>query len=127
MELAKPIFLVAQASATISPNCHQQVTSNILPLTNALIQDFIAQPLDQNQAPTEFSIAMAIINVTNGKCPLWFINNMPNSIKLGPNPLVAITKHTLESVAVQKPDSHNHVSVATSDHDFTNHKHHQAG
>uniref|UniRef100_A0A915IWM7 Uncharacterized protein n=1 Tax=Romanomermis culicivorax TaxID=13658 RepID=A0A915IWM7_ROMCU len=47
---------------------------------------------------------------------------MQNSIKLRPNQLVAVTKHTLESVAVPKPDSDIRISIATSDRDLTNHK-----
>uniref|UniRef100_A0A915JUB7 Uncharacterized protein n=1 Tax=Romanomermis culicivorax TaxID=13658 RepID=A0A915JUB7_ROMCU len=95
-ELAKPIFLFAQASVSILPNCQQWVTCTIFPSTLVSIPDLIIQSLTTNQVAIEFPIDTPIVNVTNGKCPPLFVNNMPNSIKLRPNQLTAMAKHMLE-------------------------------
>uniref|UniRef100_A0A915JIE2 Uncharacterized protein n=1 Tax=Romanomermis culicivorax TaxID=13658 RepID=A0A915JIE2_ROMCU len=98
-DLARPIFLVAQASVSISRNCQQWVTGTIFPLTSASIPHLIVQPLSNNQVAMEFPIETAIVNVTNGTCPLLVVNNTPNSTKLQPNQLLAKTlQHTLETV-----------------------------
>uniref|UniRef100_A0A915KHV9 Uncharacterized protein n=1 Tax=Romanomermis culicivorax TaxID=13658 RepID=A0A915KHV9_ROMCU len=118
-ELVEPIFRIAQASLSILRNCQQWVTSTILPSTLASIPDFIIQPLPNNQVATKFPIETAIVNITNGRCPLLFINNTPNSIKLRPNQLLAAAKHTLE------PAAHSidfQVATTTLDCDLTNHE-----
>uniref|UniRef100_A0A915J210 Vitellogenin n=1 Tax=Romanomermis culicivorax TaxID=13658 RepID=A0A915J210_ROMCU len=99
-ELAKPIFLQAHASITIVPNSEQWVTGTVFPPMSALIPNLIVQSLTNNQVSTEFPVETGIINITNGTCPLLFIDNMPNSIKLCPNRLVTVAEHMLESVAV---------------------------
>uniref|UniRef100_A0A915KAG3 Uncharacterized protein n=1 Tax=Romanomermis culicivorax TaxID=13658 RepID=A0A915KAG3_ROMCU len=64
-ELAEPIFLVAQASVSISPYCQQWVTSTI-PTTTATIPDIIVQPLPTNSIAVELPIETPLINITNG-------------------------------------------------------------
>uniref|UniRef100_A0A915K9R1 Uncharacterized protein n=1 Tax=Romanomermis culicivorax TaxID=13658 RepID=A0A915K9R1_ROMCU len=64
---------------------------------------------------------MAVVDITNGKYPLLFINNTPNSIKLRLNQLVVIAKHRLESVAVPTVDNSSHLSTAMWDWDLTDH------
>uniref|UniRef100_A0A915I439 Uncharacterized protein n=1 Tax=Romanomermis culicivorax TaxID=13658 RepID=A0A915I439_ROMCU len=68
-ELAELIFLVAQVSISISPNCQQWVTGAIFPSTSTPIPDLIVQELPNNQVATEFPIETAIVNITNGRCP----------------------------------------------------------
>uniref|UniRef100_A0A915JXP3 Uncharacterized protein n=1 Tax=Romanomermis culicivorax TaxID=13658 RepID=A0A915JXP3_ROMCU len=118
-ELAVPIFLVAQVSVSISPHCEQWVNSTAFPTTTASIPHVIVQPLATNNVAAELPIETAIVNVTNGHCPLLFINNTPNSIKLCPNQLIAIAKHMLghteSSVDCQ-------VATAATDRDLTDHK-----
>uniref|UniRef100_A0A915J5V1 WW domain-containing protein n=1 Tax=Romanomermis culicivorax TaxID=13658 RepID=A0A915J5V1_ROMCU len=118
-ELAEPIFLVAQELVSISPHCQQWVNSNIFPTTTTTIPDVIVQPLATNSVAAELPIETAIVNVTNGHCPLLFINNMLNSIKLRPNHLIAMAKHTLGHT-----ESPVHCQVATTavDHDLTDHE-----
>uniref|UniRef100_A0A915IA85 Uncharacterized protein n=1 Tax=Romanomermis culicivorax TaxID=13658 RepID=A0A915IA85_ROMCU len=81
--------------------------------------DLIVQRLPNNQVATKFLIETAIVNITNNTCPLLFINNMSNSIKPRQNQLLAVAKHTLESVAI--PNDFQ-VAAATSDHDLTDHE-----
>uniref|UniRef100_A0A915KGD1 Uncharacterized protein n=1 Tax=Romanomermis culicivorax TaxID=13658 RepID=A0A915KGD1_ROMCU len=69
-KLTKPIFLVAQASLSISPNCQQWVTGTIFPSTSASIPDLIIQPLLNNQVAMEFPIENTIFYITNGRCLL---------------------------------------------------------
>uniref|UniRef100_A0A915JBH7 Peptidase A2 domain-containing protein n=1 Tax=Romanomermis culicivorax TaxID=13658 RepID=A0A915JBH7_ROMCU len=94
-ELAEPIFLLAQVSVSISPHCQQWVNSTVFPTTTATIPDMIVQPLSTNSVAVELPIETAIINVTNSHCPLLFVNNTSNSIKLRPNQLIPVAKHTL--------------------------------
>uniref|UniRef100_A0A915KRH7 Uncharacterized protein n=1 Tax=Romanomermis culicivorax TaxID=13658 RepID=A0A915KRH7_ROMCU len=65
MELAEPIFLVAQASISISPNCQQWVAGTVFPSTTTSIPDLIVQPLPNNQVAMEFPIETTIVNITN--------------------------------------------------------------
>uniref|UniRef100_A0A915KQZ7 Peptidase A2 domain-containing protein n=1 Tax=Romanomermis culicivorax TaxID=13658 RepID=A0A915KQZ7_ROMCU len=118
-ELAKPIFFIAQASVSIWPNCQQFVTSTLFPSTSASIPNLIVQPLPNNQVATEIPIKTAIVNITNGMFLLLFVNNTPNSIKLRPNQLLALAKHTLESVA---HFDDFHVTATTLDCNLTNHE-----
>uniref|UniRef100_A0A915J2A9 Uncharacterized protein n=1 Tax=Romanomermis culicivorax TaxID=13658 RepID=A0A915J2A9_ROMCU len=90
MELAKPIFLIAQVSVSISPDCQQWVTSTIFPTTTATIPHVIVQPLPTNSMAAELPIETAVVNVTNSRCPLLFVNNTRNSIKLHSNQLLAV-------------------------------------
>uniref|UniRef100_A0A915JLK9 Peptidase A2 domain-containing protein n=1 Tax=Romanomermis culicivorax TaxID=13658 RepID=A0A915JLK9_ROMCU len=53
MKLSEPIFLIAQASFSISPHCQQWVTSTIFPMTTATIPDVIVQPLPTNSVTPE--------------------------------------------------------------------------
>uniref|UniRef100_A0A915KVH9 Reverse transcriptase/retrotransposon-derived protein RNase H-like domain-containing protein n=1 Tax=Romanomermis culicivorax TaxID=13658 RepID=A0A915KVH9_ROMCU len=122
--LAKSFLSVAYNNVLeeIPEEDRQWVSSTIFPLTSTLIPNLIVQQLHQDQVIMEYPIETAIVNITNGKCPLLFVNNRPNSIKLCPNQLVAITKHMLESMAVQILDNGIHVSVAASDCNLTNHE-----
>uniref|UniRef100_A0A915HWX8 Uncharacterized protein n=1 Tax=Romanomermis culicivorax TaxID=13658 RepID=A0A915HWX8_ROMCU len=65
-ELAEPIFLVAQASVSISPHCQPWVTSTVFPTSTATVSDMIVQPLPTNSSTLELPIETAIINITNG-------------------------------------------------------------
>uniref|UniRef100_A0A915KWS5 Uncharacterized protein n=1 Tax=Romanomermis culicivorax TaxID=13658 RepID=A0A915KWS5_ROMCU len=116
--LTKPIFLVAQVSVLISPHCQQWVNSTVFPTTTATIPDVIVQPLATNRVAAGLPIETAIINVTNGHCPLLFINNMLNSIKLSLNQLMAMVKqmlgHAQSSVDCQ-------VATAAADPNLTDH------
>uniref|UniRef100_A0A915L4X2 Uncharacterized protein n=1 Tax=Romanomermis culicivorax TaxID=13658 RepID=A0A915L4X2_ROMCU len=94
-ELAEPIFLVAQVSTSISPHSQQWVNSTVFPTTTATIPDVIVQLLATSNIGAELPIETAIVSIKNGQCPLFFINNTPNSIKLRPNQLIAMAKHTL--------------------------------
>uniref|UniRef100_A0A915L4V9 Uncharacterized protein n=1 Tax=Romanomermis culicivorax TaxID=13658 RepID=A0A915L4V9_ROMCU len=89
--------------------------STVFPTTTATIPDVIVQL----PATAELPIETAIVNVTNGHCPLLFTNNSPNSIKLRPNQLIAMAKHTLHH-----PESSVDCQVATTtaDHDLTDHE-----
>uniref|UniRef100_A0A915KG79 Uncharacterized protein n=1 Tax=Romanomermis culicivorax TaxID=13658 RepID=A0A915KG79_ROMCU len=118
-ELAEPIFLVAQVSTSISPHCQQWVKGTIFPMTTVTIPDLIVQPLATNNVATELPIETAIINVTNGHCPLLFIKNMPNCIKPRPNQLILMAKHTL---GYAEPYADCQVATAASDHDLTDHQ-----
>uniref|UniRef100_A0A915K9S5 Uncharacterized protein n=1 Tax=Romanomermis culicivorax TaxID=13658 RepID=A0A915K9S5_ROMCU len=69
-ELAELTFLIAQVSISISPNCQQWVTGAIFPSTSTSVPDLIVQGLPNNQVATEFPIETAIVNITNGRCPL---------------------------------------------------------
>uniref|UniRef100_A0A915KVP8 Uncharacterized protein n=1 Tax=Romanomermis culicivorax TaxID=13658 RepID=A0A915KVP8_ROMCU len=69
-KLDEPIFLMAQASVSISPNHQQWVTDTVFPLTSTTIPDLIVQPLPNNQVATEFPIETAIVYIANGMCPL---------------------------------------------------------
>uniref|UniRef100_A0A915JNE2 Uncharacterized protein n=1 Tax=Romanomermis culicivorax TaxID=13658 RepID=A0A915JNE2_ROMCU len=60
-----------------------------------------------------------MVNVTNGQCPLLFINNTPNSIKLHWNQLIAIAKHTLGHAELY---ADRQVATAASDRDLTIHE-----
>uniref|UniRef100_A0A915KW23 Uncharacterized protein n=1 Tax=Romanomermis culicivorax TaxID=13658 RepID=A0A915KW23_ROMCU len=64
-------------------------------MTTATIPDVIVQPLATYNKAAKLPIETAMVNVTKGHCPLLFINNMPNSIKLCLNQLIAMAKHTL--------------------------------
>uniref|UniRef100_A0A915J6C3 Vitellogenin n=1 Tax=Romanomermis culicivorax TaxID=13658 RepID=A0A915J6C3_ROMCU len=97
-DLAEQIFLIAQASISVSPNCQQWVTGTVFPLTSPSIPHLIVQPLPKNQVAIEFPMETVVVNITNSRCPLSFVNNTPNRIKLRPNQLLAIAKHTLESI-----------------------------
>uniref|UniRef100_A0A915JXW5 Uncharacterized protein n=1 Tax=Romanomermis culicivorax TaxID=13658 RepID=A0A915JXW5_ROMCU len=55
-------------------------------------------------------------------CPVLFVKNTPNSIKLRPNQLVAVPKHTLEFVAVSSSTNDISIAVAASDPGLTNHE-----
>uniref|UniRef100_A0A915K182 RNA-directed DNA polymerase n=1 Tax=Romanomermis culicivorax TaxID=13658 RepID=A0A915K182_ROMCU len=118
-ELAKPIFLVAQASVFISSHCQQWITSTVFPTTTPTIPNVIIQPLPTNSEATKLPIKTAIINVTNSQCLLLFDNNMLNSIKLGPNQLITVAKHALGPT-----ENHTNCQVATpaADGDLTNHE-----
>uniref|UniRef100_A0A915I5J6 Peptidase A2 domain-containing protein n=1 Tax=Romanomermis culicivorax TaxID=13658 RepID=A0A915I5J6_ROMCU len=94
-QLAKPIFLIIQASVSISPHCQQWLTSTIFPSTTATIPRVIVQPLTTNNIAAEFPMETSILNITNSKCLLLLANNTSNSIKLGPNQLIAVEKHAL--------------------------------
>uniref|UniRef100_A0A915I090 Peptidase A2 domain-containing protein n=1 Tax=Romanomermis culicivorax TaxID=13658 RepID=A0A915I090_ROMCU len=61
-KLAKPIFLVPQASVSISPHCQQWVNSTVFPTTTATIPDVIVQPLAANNIAPELPIETAIVN-----------------------------------------------------------------
>uniref|UniRef100_A0A915J876 Uncharacterized protein n=1 Tax=Romanomermis culicivorax TaxID=13658 RepID=A0A915J876_ROMCU len=74
------------------------VTGTIFPSTSISISDQIIQPLPNNQVTTEFPIKTAIVNITNGRYPLLFVNNTMNRIKLRPNQLLAMAKYKLEPV-----------------------------
>uniref|UniRef100_A0A915ILW1 Uncharacterized protein n=1 Tax=Romanomermis culicivorax TaxID=13658 RepID=A0A915ILW1_ROMCU len=73
----------------------QWVTSTVFPTTTITIPDVIVQPLPTNSIATELPIETTVVNITNSQCPLVFVNNMPNSIKLHPNQLLAVAKHVL--------------------------------
>uniref|UniRef100_A0A915I425 Uncharacterized protein n=1 Tax=Romanomermis culicivorax TaxID=13658 RepID=A0A915I425_ROMCU len=90
--------------------------------TDVSIPDLIVQPTKEADSNNEFPVETSIINITNVNCPLFFVNNTPNCIKLRPNQIIAVAKHTLESVAAPIQDSDIRVSVATSDHDLTDHE-----
>uniref|UniRef100_A0A915HPA7 Uncharacterized protein n=1 Tax=Romanomermis culicivorax TaxID=13658 RepID=A0A915HPA7_ROMCU len=94
----------------------QWETDMVFPLTSALIPNLIIQPLTNQQVPTEFLVETAIVNITDGMCPLLFINNRPNSIKLGPNQPIIVAKQTSESIPVSNNIS---MAVAASDHNIT--------
>uniref|UniRef100_A0A915JAN9 Uncharacterized protein n=1 Tax=Romanomermis culicivorax TaxID=13658 RepID=A0A915JAN9_ROMCU len=64
-ELAKPIFLIAQASVSISPHCQQWMTSTVFTTTTATIPQLIVQLLATNNVAQQFPIETAIVNVTN--------------------------------------------------------------
>uniref|UniRef100_A0A915IZF3 Uncharacterized protein n=1 Tax=Romanomermis culicivorax TaxID=13658 RepID=A0A915IZF3_ROMCU len=119
MVLAEPIFLVAQASISILPNCQPWVTGTPFPSTSILIPNLIIQPMTNNQVAREFPVETAIVNITNGSCPLLFFNNKPNNIKLQPNQLISITKHMLESVSVSNDLS---IAATASIHNLTDHE-----
>uniref|UniRef100_A0A915L9F1 Uncharacterized protein n=1 Tax=Romanomermis culicivorax TaxID=13658 RepID=A0A915L9F1_ROMCU len=74
-QLAKPIFLIAQISVSISPHCQQWVTSTIFPTTTATIPDVIVQPLPTDSVASELPIETAVVNVTNSQCLLLYVNN----------------------------------------------------
>uniref|UniRef100_A0A915J6F1 Uncharacterized protein n=1 Tax=Romanomermis culicivorax TaxID=13658 RepID=A0A915J6F1_ROMCU len=118
-KLAEPIFLVAQASVFIWPHCQQWVTSTVFPTTTATIPYVIVQPLPTSSVAVELPIETIIVNITNGQCLLLFVNNMPNSIKLCPNQVLAVAKHLLRFM-----ETHIDCQVATpaADRDLTNHK-----
>uniref|UniRef100_A0A915I1A1 Uncharacterized protein n=1 Tax=Romanomermis culicivorax TaxID=13658 RepID=A0A915I1A1_ROMCU len=97
----------------------QWVTGKVFPSTHASVPDLMVQPLPNNQVATDFPIKTPIVNITNGMCPVLFVNNTPNSIKLRPNQLLAIAKHKLESIATLDDF---HVATATSDCDLTDHQ-----
>uniref|UniRef100_A0A915KVQ2 Uncharacterized protein n=1 Tax=Romanomermis culicivorax TaxID=13658 RepID=A0A915KVQ2_ROMCU len=118
-ELAEPIFLIAQVSVSISPHCQQWVNSTVFPTTTATIPDVVVQPLSTNSIAAELPIQTAIINVTNGHCPLLFINNTRNSIKLRPNQLIPVAKHTLGQA---KSAIVCQVATTAADHDLTDHE-----
>uniref|UniRef100_A0A915HU36 Uncharacterized protein n=1 Tax=Romanomermis culicivorax TaxID=13658 RepID=A0A915HU36_ROMCU len=118
-ELAEPIFLVAQVSISICPNCQQWVIGTIFPPMIVSIPDVIIQPLTTNHIATEFPIETAIINDTNRKCSLLLVNNMPNSIKLYPNQLIPVSKHALEYTV--NPTDHQ-VATTAVDRDLTDHE-----
>uniref|UniRef100_A0A915I6L4 Uncharacterized protein n=1 Tax=Romanomermis culicivorax TaxID=13658 RepID=A0A915I6L4_ROMCU len=117
-ELATPIFLIAQASVSILPNCQQWVTSTVFPPTIITIPDVIVQPLTTNSVALEFPIETVIVNNTNGKCLLLFVNNTQNSIKLRPNQLIAVAKHALEQAKIATDCQ---VAAAAADCDLTDH------
>uniref|UniRef100_A0A915KQW9 Uncharacterized protein n=1 Tax=Romanomermis culicivorax TaxID=13658 RepID=A0A915KQW9_ROMCU len=79
----------------------------------------IVQLLSTNSVATELPIETAIINIINGHCPLLFINKTPNSIKLCPNQLIAMVKHTLGQA--ESPIDCQ-VATAAADGDLTDHK-----
>uniref|UniRef100_A0A915HX66 Uncharacterized protein n=1 Tax=Romanomermis culicivorax TaxID=13658 RepID=A0A915HX66_ROMCU len=60
-----------------------------------------------------------MVNITNGKCPLLIFNNMPNSIKLCPNQLIAVAKHMLR---LTDTFIDCQVAMATADRDLTDHE-----
>uniref|UniRef100_A0A915I2Q6 Uncharacterized protein n=1 Tax=Romanomermis culicivorax TaxID=13658 RepID=A0A915I2Q6_ROMCU len=70
MELAELIFLIAQASITISWNCQQWVIGTVFPLTSASIPDLIVQPLTNKQVAMEFPVDTIIVHITNETSPL---------------------------------------------------------
>uniref|UniRef100_A0A915HGT8 Uncharacterized protein n=1 Tax=Romanomermis culicivorax TaxID=13658 RepID=A0A915HGT8_ROMCU len=81
--------------------------------------DVIVQPLPTNSLATELPIETAIVNITNSQCPLLFVNNTPNSIKLHPNQLFPVAEHPLRST---EDPTHCQVATATADHDLTDHE-----
>uniref|UniRef100_A0A915KUH0 Uncharacterized protein n=1 Tax=Romanomermis culicivorax TaxID=13658 RepID=A0A915KUH0_ROMCU len=83
------------------------------------ILDVIVQPLTTNSITAEFPIETRIVNITNGKCPLLFVNNRSNSIKLGPNQLIAVVKHLLEYA---ENFANCQVATTATDCDLTNHQ-----
>uniref|UniRef100_A0A915HI17 Reverse transcriptase/retrotransposon-derived protein RNase H-like domain-containing protein n=1 Tax=Romanomermis culicivorax TaxID=13658 RepID=A0A915HI17_ROMCU len=85
----------------------------------ATITDVIVQSLPTNNVTAEFPIETAIVNVRNGKCPLLFVNNTLNSIKLHPNQLIAVAKHALRHT---ETSINCQVPTAAADHDLTDHK-----
>uniref|UniRef100_A0A915HXA2 Uncharacterized protein n=1 Tax=Romanomermis culicivorax TaxID=13658 RepID=A0A915HXA2_ROMCU len=119
MELAKPIFLITQASISISPHCQQWLTNTIFPPTTATIPDVIVYSWTTNSIAAEFPIKTAIINITNGKCPLLFINNTSNSIKLCPNQLIPVAKHALGHYKISTDCQ---MATAATDRELTDHE-----
>uniref|UniRef100_A0A915HNY1 Uncharacterized protein n=1 Tax=Romanomermis culicivorax TaxID=13658 RepID=A0A915HNY1_ROMCU len=117
--LAEPIFLIAQVSSSILPHCQQWVKGTIFLTTTATIPDIIVQPLATNSIAAELLIETAIVNVTNGNCPLLFVNNTPNSIKLRLNQLIAMAKHML---GYAKLYADCQVATAASDPDLTDYE-----
>uniref|UniRef100_A0A915IZV9 Uncharacterized protein n=1 Tax=Romanomermis culicivorax TaxID=13658 RepID=A0A915IZV9_ROMCU len=118
-ELAEPIFLVAQVSILISPHCQQWVKSTVFPTTMVAIPDVIVQPLAPNNVAARLPVEAAVVNITNGHCPLLFINNTPNSIKLRPNQLIAMVKHMLE---YSESYVDCQIATAAADRDLTDHQ-----
>uniref|UniRef100_A0A915HN66 Uncharacterized protein n=1 Tax=Romanomermis culicivorax TaxID=13658 RepID=A0A915HN66_ROMCU len=118
-ELAEPIFLVTHVSIWISRHCQQWVKSAIFPTTRVTIPEVIVQPLATNSVAVELPVEPAVVNITNGHCPLLFINNKPNSIKLQPNQLIAMAKHTLE---FSESYLDCQVATAAADRDLTDHE-----
>uniref|UniRef100_A0A915IGD2 Uncharacterized protein n=1 Tax=Romanomermis culicivorax TaxID=13658 RepID=A0A915IGD2_ROMCU len=57
-----------------------------------------------------------IVNITNGRCHLLFVNNRPNSIKLCINKLLAVAKDALEPM---ENSTDYQVATTTSDCDLT--------
>uniref|UniRef100_A0A915LE86 Uncharacterized protein n=1 Tax=Romanomermis culicivorax TaxID=13658 RepID=A0A915LE86_ROMCU len=116
-----------QAIRHLQPGPHQPpprwleqwVTSTVFPTTMANIPDVIVQPQPTNSVAAEFPIETAIVNVTNGKCPLLFVNNTLNSIKLRRNQLLPVAKH-----AHGFTKNHDKCQVATTaaDRDLTDHE-----
>uniref|UniRef100_A0A915HW74 Uncharacterized protein n=1 Tax=Romanomermis culicivorax TaxID=13658 RepID=A0A915HW74_ROMCU len=118
-EVAEPIFLLAQVLVSISPHCQQWATSNVFPTTTATIPDVIVQPLPTTSVAAELPIETAVINVTNGQCPLLLVNKMPNSIKLRPNQLLAVAKQALDFTEIHDECQ---VAIAAADRDLTDHE-----
>uniref|UniRef100_A0A915KGU4 Uncharacterized protein n=1 Tax=Romanomermis culicivorax TaxID=13658 RepID=A0A915KGU4_ROMCU len=118
-ELAEPIFLIAQISVSISPHCQQWVTSTVFPTTTATIPYVIVQPLPTNSIAAKLSIETTIVNVTNGQCPLLFVNNTNNSIKLCPNQLLTVAKHAL---GFTKNHDKCQVVTTAANRDLTDHE-----
>uniref|UniRef100_A0A915L4R1 Uncharacterized protein n=1 Tax=Romanomermis culicivorax TaxID=13658 RepID=A0A915L4R1_ROMCU len=116
---AEPIFLISQVSISISLHCQTRVKSAVFPTTSATIPDVILQPLALNSVAAELPVETAVVNITNSHCPLLFINNTPNSIKLQPNELIVMAKHTPEY-----SESHVNCQIATAaaDRDLTDHE-----
>uniref|UniRef100_A0A915HVY0 Uncharacterized protein n=1 Tax=Romanomermis culicivorax TaxID=13658 RepID=A0A915HVY0_ROMCU len=97
----------------------QWVNSTVFPTTTATIPDVIVQLLSINSVAAELPIETAILNVTNGHCPLLFVKNMLNSIKLCLNQLIAAAKHALGQ-AESPVDCQ--VATAAADCDLTDHE-----
>uniref|UniRef100_A0A915JK12 Uncharacterized protein n=1 Tax=Romanomermis culicivorax TaxID=13658 RepID=A0A915JK12_ROMCU len=106
----------------IEQNCQQWIISQVFLATDASIPDLIVQPAKEADSNNEFPVEMSIINITNESCPLLFVNNTSNCIKLRPNQIITMAKHVLESVGAPIQDSNIPVSVAASDHDLTDHQ-----
>uniref|UniRef100_A0A915HMP2 Reverse transcriptase RNase H-like domain-containing protein n=1 Tax=Romanomermis culicivorax TaxID=13658 RepID=A0A915HMP2_ROMCU len=60
-----------------------------------------------------------MVNVTNSKCPLLFVNNRLNSIKLCPNQLIAVANHAL---GYTETSIDCQVATTTTDQDLTDHE-----
>uniref|UniRef100_A0A915KVJ4 Uncharacterized protein n=1 Tax=Romanomermis culicivorax TaxID=13658 RepID=A0A915KVJ4_ROMCU len=105
-----------QASVSIMPHCQQWVTGTVFPTMTITIPNVIVQPLTTNNIAAEFPME---INITNSQCPLLFVNNMSNSIKLRPNKLITVANHALRYT---KMSMDCQVATATAYHDLTDHK-----
>uniref|UniRef100_A0A915IU62 Uncharacterized protein n=1 Tax=Romanomermis culicivorax TaxID=13658 RepID=A0A915IU62_ROMCU len=79
----------------------------------------IIQSLPTKSVPAELSIETTIVNITNGKCLLLFVNNTPNSIKLRPNQLIPVAEHAL---GLTETFIDCQVATTAADHDLTDHE-----